>query len=85
MRLINNKIDVSTGEPKMYQYEEWLPTIPLDKFTDTGYRLRKNFYKSSDAYMELFDYKYVYNHDEFVQEKSQGAMVGEYYFRWADE
>ena len=24
MRLINNKIDVSSGEPKLNQYEEWL-------------------------------------------------------------
>jgi sulfate adenylyltransferase subunit 1 (EFTu-like GTPase family) len=29
MRLINNKIDVSSGDPKMVQFEEWLPTIDM--------------------------------------------------------
>jgi len=66
MRLINNKIDVSTGEPNLYQYEEWLPTIPMDRFTDTGYRYRKNFYSQSGTYMEAFEYTRTFNHDEFV-------------------
>lgn len=85
MRLINNKIDVSTGEPILRQFEEWLPTIPMDKFTDTGYRYRKNFHKAAGTYMEVFDYSHVYNHDEFYQEERQGGMIGEFYFRWADE
>ena len=67
MRLINNKIDVSSGEPRLYQYEDWLPTIPMYKtFTDTGYRLRKNIYKSGSTYMEAFEYSRLYNHDVFV-------------------
>ena len=68
MRLINNKIDVSSGEPKLYQYEEWLKTIPLyQTFTDTGYRFRKNVYNSGDTYMEAFEYTRTFNHDEFYQ------------------
>ena len=88
MRLINNKIDVSTGEPQLHQYEDWLPTIPLgpNTFTDTGYRYRKNFYSQSGTYMEYFEYTRVFNHDEFVQEDtSEGALIGEFYFRWEDE
>lgn len=87
MRLINNKIDVSKGEPKLHQYEEWLPTIPMYKtFTDTGYRYRKNLYSQSGTYMETFEYTRTFNHDVFVQkDTAPGALIGEFYFRWDDE
>ena len=36
--------------------------------------------------MEAFEYTRTFNHDEFVQkDKSAGALIGEFYFRWDDE
>lgn len=85
MRLIDNKIDMSSGAAEFRQYERWLPTVDMTKFSDTGYRYRKNFYKAGSDYTEVFDYAYLYNHDEFIQEENQGGLIGEFYFRWADE
>lgn len=55
-KVINNKVNYNDrNEEKMRQHQTWLPSVPLTngKFSDTGYRYRKNNFFFMDYWIPV--------------------------------
>lgn len=92
VRVLNEKVDFKSWKTEaIRQNEIWVPMIPMNsgKFTDSGYRYRRNTFDKNDNWFPLFGptkiefYDYIsYNSDTF--DVGAGSnRIAEIYFRLA--
>jgi hypothetical protein len=56
MKVINQKIDFTVFFEYAVRYNEiFIPSIPMDQYSDTGYRFRYNQFNKQDGYVYPID------------------------------
>lgn len=87
MKLLNTKIDFYDFSDLAIRYNEvFIPGIPMNAYSDTGYRFRYNEFDRTDGWFTpnkdldaFFDYMF-YNSDTYPSGPSKD-VIGEMYFR----